>query len=310
MTSGFVFAQIFIVALDFIMKAAAALPLLAALGLVFGRRANGVFCLWGGSRLAWLGFFLSLAGPVCILANYILQMKALNAPDFISPFFTIPAMNYSVTLLIWLAGIGALCLGANNLENILASASANQIEEYELKSIKGAIWPLLLASALFFITFITGHWPFGGFPAELSLERVMMAVLRNAARNFFMAFAPAGAFACAYAARCAAKIPAFDASVFQAATRWCAFWAFIGYLPHCLQNAGILLGAGVRANAFDNPQLGLFPQILALCLLLAGIACFALMLFRKNPFANLAHVGLSLFFGAMVLPGIMAAYIR
>ncbi len=87
MMLGFVLAQMSIAVLDLIMKAAAAMPLLTALGLVFGRRGNGIFCLWGCSRLGVLSIVLSFAGPVCILANYILQMTALNAHDFFCPFF-------------------------------------------------------------------------------------------------------------------------------------------------------------------------------------------------------------------------------
>lgn len=287
------------------MKAAAALPMLTALGLVFGRRGNGVFCLWGCSRMGGLSLVLSLAGPVCILANYILQMTALNASDLFAPFFTRPAMNYSLTLLIWLMGMACLYLGANNLNNDLAIACSRQIEEYELGSIKGAFWPLLLASGLFFITFMSSHWPFGGFPAELSHQRVVMAVLRNAARSYFMALAPAGAFACVYAAWHAKRIPAADSGLLQSATRWCAFWAFVGYLPHCLQNLGILLGAGARANAFANPELGLYSQMLALALLFAGLACFAPILFRKKASASLAYAGLFLFFCAHVAPKAM-----
>lgn len=302
---GFVLAQMSIAVLDLIMKAAAAMPLLTALGLVFGRRGNGIFCLWGCSRLGVLSMVLSFAGPVCILANYILQMTALNAHDFFAPFFTKPAMNYSLTLLIWLMGMACLYFGAKNLNCVLLVASSTQIEKYELGSIKGAFWPLLLASGLFFITFITNHWPFGGFPAELPHQRVIMAVLRNAARGYFMAFAPAGAFACAYAGWYATRLPVADYGVLQAATRWCAFWAFVGYLPYCLQNMGILLGAGARANAFDNPELGLYFQILALALLFAGVACFALILFRKKTSANLAYAGLFLFFCAQVAPRAM-----
>lgn len=302
---GFVLAQMPIAILDLIMKAAAALPLLTALGLVFGRRGSGIFCLWGCSRLGALTLVLSFAGPVCILANYILQMTVLNAHDLFVPFFTRPAMNFSLSLLIWLLGMACLYFGTNNLKNDLAVASSRQIEEYELGSIRDAFWPLLLTSGLFFITFITSHWPFGGFPDELTHERVIMAILRNAARGYFMAFAPAGAFACVYAAWYATRIPSADSGLLQSATRWCAFWAFIGYLPHCLQNMGILLGAGARANAFDNPELGLYSQMLALALLFAGIACFAPILFRKKASANLAYAGLFLFFCAQVAPRAM-----
>lgn len=300
--NGFVVAQRLLDLADLTMKGAAALPLIIAMGLVFGRRGNGLFCLWGNSRLACLAIFLSLVGPFCILGNYLLQMLAINARDYIAPFFSAPGMNYSLSLLLWIVGMASLFYGARMLDAALAETPLGTNDQYELKYLKRTIWPLLFAAILFFGTFITGHWPFGGFPAELSEEKVIMAVMRNAARSYFMAFAPAGALACAYAVHGSARARNFDPNLVHAGVRWCAIWAFAGYLPHCLQNLGIMLGAGARTNAFNNPHLSLIPQIFALGLLLGGIACFALIIFKKKSMRWLAYIGLFLFFGARILP--------
>lgn len=300
--NGFVLAQRMLDLADLLVKGAAAMPLIIVMGLVFGRRGNGVFCLWGSSRLAGLAIFLSLAGPLCILGNYLLQMLAINARDYFTTFFSAPGLNYSLSLFIWLAGMALLFYGARMLECALVKTPLDKHDQYELKNIKKIIWPLLLAATFFFATFITGHWPFAGFPAEISEERVVMAILRNAARTCFMAFAPAGALACAYAAQGMAKARNFNPGLLQAGIRWCALWAFVGYLPYCLQNLGIMLGAGARANAFNNQHLSLLPQIFALGLLLGGIACFALMLFKKKSMGWLAYAGLAFFLGARILP--------
>ncbi len=116
----------------------------------------------------------------------------------------------------------------------------------------------------------------------------------------FMAFAPAGAFACAYAGWYATRIPVADYGVLQAATRWCAFGPLSVICHTACKIWGILLGAGARANAFDNPELGLYFQILALALLFAGVACFALILFRKK---NIRQSCLCWFVSVFLRPG-------
>ena len=132
-----------------------------------------------------------------------------------------------------------------------------------------------------------------------------MAVLRNAARGYFMAFAPAGAFACAYAGWYATRIPVADYGVLQAATRWCAFGPLSVICHTACKIWGILLGAGARANAFDNPELGLYFQILALALLLLALPALRSFFSGKKTSANLAYAGLFLLFCAQVAPRAM-----
>lgn len=302
--NGFIIAQRLLDILELASKGAAALPLIIAMGLVFGRRGKGLFCLWGNFCLSKLALLLAFCGPIYFIGNYISQMLAINAQNFWGPFFSAAGMNYSLSLLLWLCGMLAFYFGTMALAAKLADPAFTSVEKYALANLKGVLWPMLLAALLFFLTFISSHWPFGGYPAEISRERVFMAIMRDAARGYFMAFAPAGAIACAYAVYCFAKKHNFDADLISAAIRWCALWAFVGYLPHFLQHLGILLGAGARANAFNNPQLHLWPQIFALALLFMGIFCFALLLFKKNAPRLLAYIGLCIFFCAQILPKI------
>ena len=301
--TGSVIWQICLDLLEFGMQAAAALPWLIILALAMGRKGNGAFCLFAALRLGGFAFCLAFAGVFNFLGSYMHAMAGAGNYNLFDTFFSRPAMNYSLSLLLWLSGIFLFYQGWTNLKAAAEGLSFAAGDRYELKIIRFALIFLVLAGFCYFMTFIAMHWPFAGYPENLTRERVIMAILRNAARSWFMALAPAGALACVFAAFNRTRYPDIPREAVSAALRWCAFWAFVGYLPITLQNVGILLGA--YANAYKNFAAGYYSQVAGALLIICGMACFISILLRKKTPAWLAWAGLIFYLGAKILPKII-----
>lgn len=288
--------------LEFVLQGAVALPLIMVLGLIFGRRGNGAFCLWAVMRLGRLTLWLAFAGSFYFLGSYLVQTAGNAGASCFGVFFSLAGMNYSLGLAVWLCGLAALCIGWLALRADAAAVAGSQ-DKYRLKDIKSAIFFLLLAFFCYFLTLLISHWPFAGYPAGISRERALMAILRNAARGLFMALSPAGAFACVLAAWHSHKGAEFSDENILNAVRWSAFWAFAGYLPATLQNLGLLLGAG--AGAYMNFAAAYYTQLCGAIFTVAGLVCFAFLLVRKKSPPWLAYLGIILFVCAKMLPKIL-----
>lgn len=296
-------SQIFLNLLEFAMQGTATMPCIMILALAMGRKGHGAFCLFATLRLGFLTFCLSIIGVAYFLGSYLNTMFGMGNYQFFDTFFMPAAMNYSLSLLAWFAGMGLFYVAWLNLRGVDARLFARQVDRYDLKSIKVGIILFFLAGLCYFMTFIIFHWPFGGFPESLTRERVIMAILRNSVRAWFMALAPAGSMACVFAVWERNKQAGISREVTNAATRWCAFWAFIGYLPVTIQNAGILLGAS--AGAYKNFVAGYYSQVTGTMFVVCGMACFAVLLFRKQSSEVFAWLGLILYLCARTLPKIL-----
>lgn len=288
--------------LDFAMQGATTLPLIMILALAMGRKENGAFCLFATLRLGYFTLWLSFTGPAYFTCSYLYTMIGMGNHHFLDTFFLPAAMNYSISLLAWLAGMFLFYLAWINLREASARFGKH-IDRYDLKTIKFAVMFLILSGFCYFMTFIIIHWPFAGYPASLTRERVIMAILRNGARNWFMALAPAGVLASIFAVWKGNEQTGIATDTITGSIRWCAFWAFIGYLPVTLQNTGILIGAS--AGAYKNFVAGYYALITGVMLTLCGMACFALLLLRKKTPAWFAFPGLILYLGAKILPKIL-----
>lgn len=282
--------------------AAAALPLIIALGLVAGRRGNGRFCLWASEKLLGLALPLSFAGPAYILLRYFSLLLPYNTrgASLLAPLLESSGMAYTSSIIAWTAGALALYLAQGALAPALFRHNA-ETDRYKLSFIKFPLALCLLAAFVFFLTFILLNWPFAGLPQNLDWPRAAMAVCRNAVRHYFMAFCPAGAIALLYAFHVySGNCPASEAQKHNS-LRWCAIWAAIGYLPYSLQKWGLALGLALRGNA-DSLMGSIASQILALSLLAMAIVCWFWLFFCKKQRAAIAWTAFGLFTGGSLCP--------
>ena len=276
------------------MNAAAALPLIIALTLLIGRRAQARFCAYGASRLAGLAFGLSWLGLPVMLGSLYGLLSGLRAAghNMTDISFGSPArLTYSLPLRLWLTGI--ICAGL--LRRACAGAPLPprrrpQEDRYTTSMINGRLWLCGLTALCLFSTYVLRDWPFIALPPGMDLGQAATAVFSNALHKYFMAFAPAGALALLFLlrARHGAAAAGFDEVQTALATRWCALWATVGYIPFCLDRWGIILGYLLRGTPPD----WLLAQAYALIPLTAAVACWGTLLGMANPLRRSWLIGL------------------
>lgn len=255
------------------LDGAAAMPVLAALGLMIGRRGHAQFCRPGALRLLRLSLWLAPAGVIYFpLSCYFTLFPYKPGLNWIAAFFSLPGLPWLSAWLAWIAGCALLYAGLAALGHVRILN-----ERLEFAQVKTAFLLTLAAAACFFATWFLNAWPFAGLPAELSLQRVLVAVSRNTFRHWFLALSTGGAIALALAPRYFRQLEATTQERAEA-LRWCALWAAAGAIPSCLQNLGIMLGLLGRAMPAAGGGPGAQAQIFAIAcgaLALAGwIFCF------------------------------------
>ncbi|MEE0814292.1 MAG: spidroin-2, partial [Desulfovibrio fairfieldensis] len=174
------------------VNAAAALPLITALTLLIGRRGQARFCAYGAGLLARLGFVLSWLGLPVMLGGLLSLLYTLRdtgyAPGALSPWTPV-MLPYSLTLLLWLAGM----LWAGLLSRACARAPLPPVrrrpeeDRYTAGDVKGRLWLCGLAGLCFFATWISRYWPFAALPSGMDLGQAASVILADALHNYFMA---------------------------------------------------------------------------------------------------------------------------
>lgn len=277
------------------MQSAATLTLIAALGMIAGRRGNARFCLEGGRYLLQLALLLAVAGPIWFLGSYWQQMRTFKAAlgQMLAPLFMPAGLPWSLSLLAWLAGC-AVCYVAIRLTQV--SLAALQEDRYALAEIRLPLIFSFCAAALFFSTFMLMHWPFGGLPENIGWDRVIMAIWRNATSNYFLALSNGGIIALLTLIYLKRAIP-FD--FISIAARWLAFWGVAGLLPYALTHWGYAIGA---RHARGLVAQGLKFQITSLALLTGAGICCALLLWKPRFLIPLAWAAFGLLLARSFLP--------
>lgn len=289
--------------LALMVYASAALPLIMALELIFGRRGNGRFCLFGTARLLDFALCLSISGLCYYPLSYLSQILVFDSRVSLwAPFFSLPGMPWSSALLAWITGF--LILMACRM--LFPASPPGPQDKYPFKFIKKPFSALLGAAFCFWGSFMLVRWPFAGLPQGLDLERAALAIAHDAFRHYFMAFSPAGAFSLAYiAVNLRALEQTATAWQISMAFRWFAFWAALGYIPGLLQNWAVAMGLGYRGALSSHLATSFFAQITGMSLLTAAIVCWAVAALKKEPLPLLAWLGLALLIFKESLPFIL-----
>lgn len=281
-------------------KAASALPLIALLSLIAGRRGNAAFSLWGGEKLISLALRLSPAIPLYILAAYLGVLLPIHSgvANLWKPLLHDAGMAYSSSLAVSLCGIVALLFARNRVTVAIRRLNG---ERYAISFIRSPLIFCFLAFFFLFLTFVLINWPFAGLPEGLDMDRAAMAVLRNGLRHYFMAFCPAGAVALLYCMHVFSQDPASEARM-KRGIRWCAAWAAAGYLPWSLQNWGITLGLGWRGGLQGAAATAIIAQTLALTAISLAIFCWLCIFIWQYKPKILGWVAFVLLFLKDILP--------
>lgn len=279
---------------QFFRDAAATLPLIAALGLVLGRRGNGAFCLAGAHWLSQLGLGLAcigLIGLVCQLLRVVLLLHEAGRTAAEFPLWSPLLLPYSLSLAFWLVGMCWLGLQCR----ISGQAFANfrlPDNRYTLADIRGQLWLCAFAGLFFFGSYVVQVWPFASLPQGMSLGQAASAIIRDKAHYYFTALAPAGAMAMLFLPLARQRLESLAVSeIWAKAGRWCALWAVVGYVPYWLNTTATCIGYALRGGS------DLTGILLLLLLPLSGaIICWAVMLASRNPLRHfwLHWLGLAL----------------
>lgn len=279
------------------MRAAATLPLIAALSMIAARRGNARFCI-GGSR--WLLRFccaLAICGLVWFALDYLLQVLPYQAglEKALAPLFEKAGAAWTFGFLGWLAGLCCAFVAWRSLGRF----ALLQEERYPVAAIRFPLILAFLAAFLFFLTFMIVVWPFAGLPEGLDWERVGLAIWRSASSTYFQALCPAGALALA---AWPLWRPQLDENYTRVACRWLSFWAMSGVLPYLLTAWGPVLGAATHGASPPGAHL----QIIGLGALTLAAACWIFLLWKPRylGFLSLFAMGMLLF--RTVLPYILA----
>lgn len=283
-------------------NAAAALPFMAALALILGRRGHAAFCLAGAAALAGLGLWFSAAWPALVIGDALVELS--RVPDVpltrrLAAFFTPAGAGLSLSVALWCAGIVCAWLGRRACLHKASAPPAGR-DNSSSRAIRLPLMALFGACACALAAFALRNWPFGGLPPGMDFTRAAGAVLKHACRAYFTAFSSGGAVGLMLAALVARRgwlgrpLPAAEAA---GAVRWCAVWAVAGAVPQLLERWGVALGLWLRGGA-GLPAEGhaaLF-QLVALGLLTLAVAAWGALLAARAPQGRLAlaPVGLAL----------------
>lgn len=261
-------------------NAAATLPVIAILTLLAGRRGNGQFYLYGASRLMLLNFFLALIGPFWFFGAYFMEISHFNAPlsQKLAPLFQLQGLPWSSSISVWFFGIVCLVCAFVSFDRTAKHLPADR---YLARQFRRPIIFGLAAAFCFFATFMLINWPFSGLPEGLAWDRAIMAIFRNANRNYFLAFCPAGAIGLTAMLVWQKNL---DQQRIMIAARWFSFWAVAGCIPTLLISWGTLMGLGINANASTN----MGPQTSGIACLSVALVCWAIILWRPRYWQFLA----------------------
>lgn len=283
--------------LNLLAKAAAVMPVMAALAMIFGRRGNGSYCLRGSLKLLTMCLFLAWTGPLWLAAGYLAETLHYGGSwsRILAPLFAAPGMPWSTGCGAWFLG----CLSAAVACNAVVRAGL-KADRYSLKQIKWPVGFSLLAAFCFFATFLLINWPFAGLPEGLEWDRAVMAIFRHASREYYMALCPAGAIA----------LLAFNVYAngierhYQEPTaRWLGFWAVAGCLPYTLVTWGSLMGMGLNESVSIAQSFR--PQAWALFFLTAALAAWIVLLWKPRWWRPLSLAGFILLLCKTLIPVFM-----
>ena len=299
-------------------NAAAALPLVAALALLLGRRGHARICLAGAAALAGLGLALSAAWPALGVGDALMQLsRAGDAPAaaLFAAFFTPAGAGISLSVAVWLVGILCAFAGMRACSRA-AAALPPGTDRYSARNIRVPLALLLVAAGFALAAFALRNWPFAGLPPGMDMWRAGTAVLKHAFRAYFAALASGGAVGlifAAYVARRGSFHGPLTTAEAMGGVRWCAVWAVAGCLPQLLDRWGVALGLLLRGGQAvpGNPHAALF-QLVALGLLTLACAAWAVLLVRREPLRRLvlAPVGLALLVLSVSAPTALALIFR
>lgn len=255
-----VMMQWFVALLFLATNAAAGLPVLIGIGLCAGRRGNAPCYLWAARKLYKFALLLAAPGAFYFPLAYWVQVLPYQN-DFLTawrPFLQLTGLPWSSGLVCWLAGMFCVFLSKNLLPVIPG-------QTYKLAQIKASLFAAICAAIFYFATYFLVNWPFAGLPAALDFDQAAMAIARNAASHYFMAFGIAGGagllWVYADADECSSLVK-----------RWLGAWGCLGYLPHVLRGWSIFLGMAVSGKSFGFGPNYTAAAIALCCASLASVA--------------------------------------
>ncbi len=292
------YSQSFLSLLDVFVNAAAALPLVTALGLIAGRRGNGAFCIAGNHLLLKYTLLLSICGAIYFPCSCFFQIMAFtDNANPVAALGSLAGLPWTTSLAAWLCGMGLLASGIHFLGGITPPAN----DRYTIKFIKLPLICCLGSALCFFATYILINWPFAGLPAQLPWDRAIMAIFRNATRHYFMAFCPAGAIGLIVMLCSWAHLSSFATTAqCQSGRRWLAFWAAIGFLPNTLQKWGLIIGLAMSGNSGSLDAMHV--DIIAMILLSVAICCWFWLLLAKKARIWVAYAAFTLLLARTLVP--------
>lgn len=276
------------------MRAAATLPLIAALSLIAARRGNASFCINGAAWLLRLCCGLAICGPLWLALDYLLQVLPYQAgfAKALAPLFEKSGLPWSGSFLAWLAGWGCAFLAWRTLGSF---ARRLNTPSYPVAAMRLPLILAFLAAFFFFSTFMLVVWPFAGLPEGLDWERAGLAIWRRASSGYFQALCPGGAFALA---AWPFWRPRLEPGYAQVACRWLSFWAMAGALPYLLTAWGPVLGAVTRGA----PPPGVHFQMVSLGALTLAVACWIFLLWKPRYLGSLSLFALAMLLLIALLP--------
>lgn len=286
--------------LAFLLDGACGLSLPAAFALIFGRKGHAAFCASGSRSLLFLSLCAGISGIVYYPLSCFMVLAPygnMGPPSFLQSLFSPGGMPWFSAWLVWLAGLALLLAAFYQCGRLKIGAMA---DSFRMAQIRLPFYLALGGSLCFFSSFFLINWPFGGMPPELSTQRVLLAVGRNAFRHWFFAFAAGGAIALAFAPYCLSRINCDKIEKMNAA-RYCAMWAACGAIPACFTNWGLILGLLLRNGVLPQIQAGMHIQLLGLFCLTFAIACW-LFCFWKKRAGLIAWLGLFFLFLRALAP--------
>lgn len=277
LSASYYFYELILRILAFLADGASAMPLLGALGLLIGRRGHASFCAAGARLLLKLAIPLSFAGLIYFPCFCYVTLLPYNADaSWIRAFFSLPGMPWLSSWLAW--GAGCAFLQAVRLSGLHPRIIEDR---FSFAAVRLPCLLMLAAAFCFFATYFLSGWPFAGAPAELSTQRVLVAVSRNAFRHWFLALSTGGAIALALAPSLLENTRADEALKGQA-LRWCALWAAACAIPSCLQNWAFLFGMFARSMPVAAEAQGLVTQTAAVLCASFALACWLFCLWKRR----------------------------
>lgn len=283
-------------------SASLTLPLIAALTLIAGRRANASLCLWGAQRILTATLLLALAVPIHILASYFLQVASFgnSFAQMLAPLFQPAGLPWSSACLAWLCSATFTTASLFFLPKISPSS-----DKYPVRYVSIPLALSLAAAFCFYLSLALLSMPFAGLPQGLTLAGILPAIFRQAMHQYFICFCPAGAIMLAWVwLRLPHLQNKFAEPDLALIYRWFAVWALAGSLPSILQNWGIVLGLGLSGRLAGSLYQGLWVQTLALILLTAALFLWIFLIYKPFKWRLLPLLAFLLFCLSRTIPAL------